>query len=247
MPDAFDTSGPETDTTSADDESPPCAVVLASGGMDSTTAAYEALERGYELFVLHTSYGQRTASKEYECARALADAVDAVEFVHVETDHLAAIGGSSLTDDGPIEDAATDREEIPSTYVPFRNANLLAMAVSYAEATSCEAVFVGAHSEDYAGYPDCRPAFFEAFQRVVDVGTKPETEISIEVPFVDCSKTEIAARGIDLGVPFERTWSCYRDEEPACGTCDSCAYRLGAFQALGERDPIPYAERPRFD
>ncbi|WP_254767605.1 7-cyano-7-deazaguanine synthase QueC [Salinilacihabitans rarus] len=223
------------------------AVVLLSGGMDSATTAYEARERGYEIHALHTSYGQRTEDRERECARLLADDLDAADFLRIETGHLAAVGGSSLTDEGtPVADADPDGEGIPDTYVPFRNANLLSMAVSYAEASGCSAVFVGAHSEDFAGYPDCRPAFFEAFERVVEVGTRPETGISIEAPFVEASKTDIAARGVDLGVPFEHTWSCYRAEEPACGTCDSCAFRLEAFQNIGVRDPIAYAERPSY-
>ncbi|QSG11315.1 7-cyano-7-deazaguanine synthase (queuosine biosynthesis) [Halapricum desulfuricans] len=223
------------------------AVVLVSGGMDSATAVYEAIDRGYEPYFLHTSYGQNTATRELECAQALAEDVDAADFLHVETEHLAAIGASSLTDEGvAVEDADLDSDEVPSSYVPFRNANLLAMAVSYAEANDCSAVFIGAHSEDFSGYPDCRPAFFEAFQGVVDAGTKPETEIEIVAPFVDWSKTDIAERGLELGVPYEHTWSCYRDEEPACGTCDACALRLQAFQNLGERDPIEYAQRPSY-
>lgn len=224
------------------------AVVLASGGMDSATAAYEAQTRGYDdLYLLHTSYGQNTEDREYECASALADHVDAADFLHVETGHLRQIGGSSLTDDEmAVADADTDGDEIPTSYVPFRNANLLSMAVSYAEASDCGAVFIGAHSEDFSGYPDCRPAFFEAFQRVVDVGTKPETEIDLVAPFVEWSKTDIAERGVELGVPYEDTWSCYRDDEPACGTCDACAFRLEAFQRIGERDPVPYAERPTY-
>ncbi len=220
------------------------AVVLLSGGMDSATAAYEAKERGYEISALHTSYGQRTEGKEYDCARRIAEELDAADFLHIETDHLAAIGGSSLTDESmAVGDAEeTDDEEIPDTYVPFRNANLLSMAVSYAEARGAEAVFIGAHSEDFAGYPDCRPAFFEAFEEVVEVGTKPETNVTIEAPYVEDSKTEIAERGLELGVPFGDTWSCYRDEAPACGTCDSCRYRLEAFERAGSEDPIPYAE-----
>ena len=222
------------------------AVVLASGGMDSATAAYEAQARGYEeLYLLHTSYGQNTEQREYECATALADHVGAADFCHVETGHLQQIGGSSLTDDGiAVEEADTDSDEIPSSYVPFRNANLLSMAVSYAEASDCTAVFIGAHSEDFSGYPDCRPAFFDAFQQVVDVGTKPETDISLLAPFVEWSKTDIAERGLELGVPYEDTWSCYRSDAPACGTCDACAFRLAAFQALDERDPIAYERRP---
>ena len=223
------------------------AVILVSGGMDSATAVYEAIERGYDPYLLHTSYGQETEAKERDCAEALAAAVDAPEFLHIETDHLAAIGASSLTDDElRVEEAEMDSDEIPSSYVPFRNANLLSMAVSYAEANDCSAVFIGAHSEDFSGYPDCRPEFFEAFQAVVDVGTKPETTIELEAPFVEWSKTDIAERGRELGVPYEMTWSCYRDEAPACGTCDACAFRLQAFQNLGVEDPIEYAERPSY-
>ncbi|MDT3433551.1 7-cyano-7-deazaguanine synthase QueC [Haloarcula sp. 1CSR25-25] len=224
------------------------AVVLASGGMDSATAAYEAQTRGYDhLYLLHTSYGQNTEDREYDCASALADHVDAADFLHVETGHLTRIGASSLTDDSmDVEDADTDSDEIPTSYVPFRNANLLSMAVSYAEANDCGAVFIGAHSEDFSGYPDCRPAFFDAFQGVIDAGTKPDTDIDLVAPFVEWSKTDIADRGVELGVPYEDTWSCYRDNEPACGTCDACAFRLEAFQRIGERDPIEYAERPEY-
>jgi 7-cyano-7-deazaguanine synthase len=223
------------------------AVVLVSGGMDSATAAIEARNRGYELYLLHTSYGQETESKELECATALAEYLDVENFLKIETTHLARIGASSLTDDSiDIEEADLDSDEIPTSYVPFRNANLLSMAVSYAEANDCDALFIGAHSEDYSGYPDCRPEFFDAFQQVINVGTKPETEIELIAPFVDWSKTEIAERGIELDVPYEITWSCYRDESPACGTCDACAFRLKAFQELGERDPIDYEERPEY-
>ncbi|MFD1646876.1 7-cyano-7-deazaguanine synthase QueC [Haloarchaeobius litoreus] len=223
------------------------AVILASGGMDSATAAAVAQNRGYELYMLHTSYGQRTESKEYESAKAQAERFDAADFLHLTTDHLSKIGDSSLTDDEmEVEDADLDSDEIPGSYVPFRNANLLSMATSYAEANDCDAVFIGAHSEDFSGYPDCRPAFFDAFQTIVDVGTKPETEIDIEAPFVEWSKTDIAERGIELEVPYNVTWSCYRDEAPACGTCDACAFRLQAFQNLDERDPIQYTERPEY-
>ncbi|WP_227354871.1 7-cyano-7-deazaguanine synthase QueC [Haladaptatus salinisoli] len=222
------------------------AVILASGGMDSATAAYEARDRGYEPYFLHTSYGQRTEGKEFDCAKRQADELDA-EFLRVETSHLATIGGSSLTDDEmAVEDADLESDEVPDTYVPFRNANLLSMAVSCAEANDCDAVFIGAHSEDFSGYPDCRPAFFEAFQRVVDIGTKPDTTVELVAPFVEWSKTDIARRGVDLDVPYEHTWSCYRASEPACGTCDACAYRLQAFQNVGVRDPIEYEERPNY-
>ena len=223
------------------------AVILASGGMDSATAVYEAMDRGYEPYLLHTSYGQRTEDKEFECAEALAEEVDAADFLHIKTGHLAQIGASSLTDeDMDVSDADLESDEIPTSYVPFRNSNLLSMATSYAEATGSSALFIGAHSEDFSGYPDCRPAFFDAFQEVIDVGTKPETEIGLKAPFVEWSKTEIAERGLELDVPYEITWSCYRDNEPACGTCDACAFRLEAFRSAGARDPIEYAERPEF-
>jgi len=224
------------------------AVILVSGGMDSATAVYEAMDRGYDPLFFHTSYGQRTEDKEYQCARELAEIVDAADFLHVETEHLAQIGASSLTDDEmDVAEADMESKEIPTSYVPFRNANLLSMATSYAEAQEASAIFIGAHSEDFAGYPDCRPAFFEAFQQVIEVGTKPETNIKLEAPFVEWSKTDIVERGLELGVPYEHTWSCYRAEAPACGTCDSCAFRLQAFQQAGVEDPIDYAERPAYN
>ena len=223
------------------------AVVLVSGGMDSATAAFEAVHRGYDLYFFHTTYGQQTANKESECAQQLADYMDVADFLHIETDHLARIGASSLTDDSiDVEEVDLDSDEIPSSYVPFRNANLLSMATSYAEANDCEAIFIGAHSEDYSGYPDCRPEFFDAFQQVIDIGTKPATSIEMVAPFVDWSKTDIVERGLDLDVPYEVTWSCYRKEAPACATCDACAYRLKAFQEAGVEDPIEYAERPAY-
>ncbi|WP_138797229.1 7-cyano-7-deazaguanine synthase QueC [Halostella sp. PRR32] len=233
--------------TTTDESTDKRAVVLASGGMDSATAAYVALERGYDLYLLHTSYGQQTEDRELECARKLAETTDAADFLHVETGHLSQIGASSLTDEEmAVADADLGDDEVPSSYVPFRNANLLSMAVSYAEANDCDAVFIGAHSEDFSGYPDCRPEFFDAFQSVVDVGTKSETSIDLVAPFVEWSKTDIAERGVSLDVPYAYTWSCYRDNEPACGTCDACAYRLQAFQRVGVRDPIEYAERPDY-
>lgn len=223
------------------------AVVLASGGMDSATAAAVAQERGYELYMLHTSYGQRTESKEYECAKAQAERFGATDFLRLTTDHLSKIGASSLTDEElAVSEADLERDEVPDSYVPFRNANLLSMAVAYAEANDCDAVFTGAHSEDFSGYPDCRPAFFEAFQGAVDAGTKDETAITVEAPFAEWSKADIAARGVERGVPYELTWSCYRSDEQACGTCDACAYRLQAFQRIGVRDPITYEQRPDY-
>lgn len=224
------------------------AVILVSGGMDSATAVYEAMDRGYHPHFLHTSYGQQTETKEYECATSLAEEVEPTDFLHIQTSHLSEIGASSLTEsEMEVQDADLESEEIPATYVPFRNANLLSMAVSYAEANECSSVFIGAHSEDFSGYPDCRPEFFDAYQAVIDAGTKPATSIELIAPFAEFSKTDIVKRGIELGVPFELTWSCYRNEEPACGTCDACAFRLEAFRQAGAKDPIEYIERPDFD
>ncbi|MEZ3143537.1 7-cyano-7-deazaguanine synthase QueC [Halobaculum sp. MBLA0143] len=238
----------DTDTNAtADSDDEKRAVVLVSGGMDSATAAYEARDRGYDLYFLHTSYGQETEAKERACAETLAREMDVRDFLAVETSHLSRIGASSLTDDGiEVGEADLDDDEVPDSYVPFRNANLLSMAVAYAEANDCSAVFLGAHSEDYSGYPDCRPEFFAAFQSVVDAGTKPETQIDVVAPFTEWSKTEIAERGTELDVPFADTWSCYRAEAPACGTCDACAYRLQAFQRAGLTDPVDYEERPTY-
>ncbi|WP_135366321.1 7-cyano-7-deazaguanine synthase QueC [Halosimplex halophilum] len=219
------------------------AVILVSGGMDSATAVFEAMDSGYSPYFFHSSYGQETESKEFECAKKLADHVDAPDLTHIDTGHLADIGGSSLTDEEmEVADADLDSEEVPSSYVPFRNANLLSMATSYAETIGASAVFIGAHSEDFSGYPDCRPEFFEAFQQVMNVGTKGETTIDLKAPFVEWSKTEIAERGLELDVPYDLTWSCYRSNEPACGTCDACAYRLKAFQEADAIDPIDYEE-----
>jgi 7-cyano-7-deazaguanine synthase len=223
------------------------AVILVSGGMDSATAVYEAMDAGYDPYLIHTSYGQNTEAKERECARLLAEHIDAEDFLHIETQHLATIGESSLTDDSiDVEEADLESDEIPSSYVPFRNANLLSMATSYAEAQDCDAIYIGAHSEDFSGYPDCRPAFFDAFQGVIDAGTKPDTSIELKAPFAEWTKTEIAQRGIELDVPYEITWSCYKSDSPACGTCDACAFRLQAFQNAEFEDPIEYEQRPTY-
>ena len=224
------------------------AVILVSGGMDSATAVYEAMDRGYEPYFFHTSYGQETENKERECAEILAKRVDAADFLNVETRHLAMIGASSLTDENiDVQEADLESDDIPTSYVPFRNANLLSMATSYAEANDCSAVFIGAHSEDFSGYPDCRPEFFEAFQQVVDVGTKPETKIDLVAPFVEWCKTDIVERGLELDVPYQITWSCYHEEAPACGMCDACAFRLQAFERADVEDPIAYQTRPSYE
>ncbi|MFA5397523.1 MAG: 7-cyano-7-deazaguanine synthase QueC [Methanomicrobiales archaeon] len=220
------------------------AVCLLSGGMDSSTLAYVARDRGYQIIALHLRYGQPTEDAEFACAKKIAASLNADEFLTVNLDYLRQIGGSSLTDDGlEIRDHGEAGAGVPNTYVPFRNANLIAIATSLAEARGAEAVFIGVQASDYVGYPDCSPRFIEAFQRVIDTGTAEETHIKLMAPFVNMSKTEILKQGFALGVPYEDTWSCYRSGAPACGTCDSCHYRLEAFRKAGQKDPIPYEVR----
>ncbi|KDE56316.1 7-cyano-7-deazaguanine synthase QueC [Methanoculleus sp. MH98A] len=217
------------------------AVCLLSGGMDSTTLAYVAKDMGYDIVALHFTYGQRTEAKERECARAVAKNLDALEFVEISLEHFKTIGASSLTDTSiPVEEYAGEEEGVPSTYVPFRNANLLAIATSLAEARRAEAVFIGVQTGDYPGYPDCRPEFIEAFQRAVDLGTAADPRIVLMTPFVRMSKVDIVRKGLELGVPYEQTWSCYQNNDRACGVCSSCRYRREAFRELGLEDPITY-------
>ncbi|MDN7012611.1 7-cyano-7-deazaguanine synthase QueC [Methanoculleus sp. FWC-SCC3] len=217
------------------------AVCLLSGGMDSTTLAYVAKDAGYEIIALHFTYGQRTEAKERECARTVARRLNAVEFVEISLEHFTKIGASSLTDESiPVEEYAGKEEEVPSTYVPFRNANLLAIATSLAEARRAEAIFIGVQTGDYPGYPDCRPEFIEAFQRAVDLGTVADPRIVLMTPFVRMSKMDIVRKGLALGVPYELTWSCYQNNDRACGVCSSCHYRREAFRELGFEDPIEY-------
>lgn len=220
------------------------AVCLLSGGMDSSTLAYVARDMGYSIIALHLCYGQPTEDKEYSCARKIAASLDVEEFLTVNLDYLRSIGGSSLTDDAlTIGDHTEVEKGLPNTYVPFRNANLIAIATSLAEARGADAIFIGVQASDYVGYPDCRPQFIEAFQHAIDTGTADETHIKLMAPFVNLSKTEILKQGFALGVPYGDTWSCYRSGAPACGTCDSCHYRLAAFLEVEREDPIPYEVR----
>ena len=217
------------------------AVCLISGGMDSATAAYLARDQGYSIIGLHVNYGQRTEGRERICARTLARLLGVKEFLEVDIGYLLAIGGSSLTDRLlSVEEYDPSHPELPGTYVPFRNANLLSIATSVAEVRGAEAIFIGVQSHDYSGYPDCRPSFIEAFQRVIDTGTRDTTNIRLHAPFVHMTKAEILHLGLCLGVPYEHTWSCYRSMGPACGRCGSCYFRQEAFREVGIPDPIPY-------
>jgi len=224
----------------------PRAVVLMSGGMDSCVTAAIA-RQSYEVAALHASYGQRTESREIQSFQALADHFGTFTRLAVKLDHFRAIGGSSLTDSSMvIRKADLSSNEIPNTYVPFRNAHFLSVATSWAEVLGATRIFIGAVWEDSSGYPDCRPEYYEAFNRVIRAGTRPSSNITIETPLIHLSKHEIVRKGINLGAPFHLTWSCYRDSDVACGVCDSCALRLRAFQEAGIDDPIPYSNRPEY-
>ncbi|MFN7930799.1 MAG: 7-cyano-7-deazaguanine synthase QueC [Blastocatellia bacterium] len=217
-------------------------VVLASGGMDScVTTAIAARDAG-EIAMLHVSYGQRTQAREFKAFSDIADFYSVTKRLTTSIDYLTKIGGSSLTDKNiEVSRANLASTEIPTSYVPFRNAHLLSIATSWAEVISANRIYIGAVAEDSSGYPDCRPEYYEAFNRLIAVGTKPETQIEIITPIITMRKSEIVQHGLQLGAPLHLTWSCYREEDLACGVCDSCALRLRGFQEAGIADPIAYA------
>ncbi|HBR57376.1 MAG TPA: 7-cyano-7-deazaguanine synthase QueC [Blastocatellia bacterium] len=217
------------------------AVVLVSGGMDSLVTAAIAGAECNELAFLHLSYGQRTEARERRAFNEIADFYKIKHRMDISLGYLTRIGGSSLTDHSlPVSVANLESDEIPTSYVPFRNANMLSIAVSWAEVIGANAIYIGAVAEDSSGYPDCRPEFYAAFQKAVDIGTRPETRIEIRTPIIALSKAEIVKKGTEFGAPFQLTWSCYRNEELACGRCDSCALRLRGFRQAGITDPIEY-------
>ncbi len=222
------------------------AVVLASGGMDSTVTAAIA-HQTCRLALLHLNYGQRTEKRELQAFNDVARFYRAEKTLVVNIHHLAQIGGSSLTDaDIAVSKADLASREIPTSYVPFRNAHLLSIATSWAEVIGASKIFVGAVEEDSSGYPDCRREFYDAFEKAIDIGTKPTTQIKIITPIIHLKKWEIVKKGVEIGVSFELTWSCYQREDVACGMCDSCGFRLRGFQKAGVKDPIEYAERPGY-
>ena len=209
--------------------------------MDScVTTAIAARE--CELAMLHVSYGQRTAARELRSFNQIADFYHAGRRMETSVEYLKLIGGSSLTDPSiEVSPANLESREIPTSYVPFRNAHLLSIATSWAEAIGAGRIYIGAVAEDSSGYPDCRPEYYEAFSKVIELGTKPETHIEIVTPVINLRKSEIVRRGLELGAPLHLTWSCYQGSDAACGTCDSCALRLRGFREAGVKDPIPYA------
>jgi 7-cyano-7-deazaguanine synthase len=222
------------------------AIILISGGMDSlVTAAIASKE--YDMAFLHINYGQRTEKRELKAFNDIADFYKVKQRLVVNIEYLAQIGGSSLTDKNmEVTKADLSHNGIPTSYVPFRNANILAIAASWAEVIGASRIFIGAVEEDSSGYPDCREVFYDAFNKVIELGTKPETKISIETPIIHLKKSEIIKRGAELNAPFELSWSCYRNEDKACGECDSCALRLRGFQLAGLEDPIEYIHKPNF-
>lgn len=220
------------------------AVCLISGGMDSLVALALARRHSPDTALLHVNYGHLTEKRELKAFQDIADHYGATRRLVVDIGYLREIGGSALTDRSvPLPAGQVDRVGIPVSYVPFRNANLLAIATSWAEVLSARQIYIGAVEEDSSGYPDCRESFFRAFNLVIAEGTRPETRIEIMTPLLHLSKREIVETGARLNVPFHLTWSCYCASEVACGTCDSCLLRLKGFAEAGLPDPIPYAAR----
>lgn len=221
------------------------AVCLVSGGLDSCVAAATAHAEGLDLAFLHIGYGQLTRDRELQAFHDIADFYSIEKRIAFEIPHLSQIGGSALTDRSielPLN-RDPDRAGIPASYVPFRNANLLSIATSWAEVLGAEWIYIGAVEEDSSGYPDCRRSFFDAFNLVIQEGTRPQTLLEVVAPLIHLSKADIVIRGLELRAPLHLTWSCYQAQDLACGVCDSCILRLRGFQLAGAADPIPYANR----
>ena len=222
----------------------PRAVLCLSGGMDSSVCAALAA-KDFDVYAVHFSYGQRTEARELKSAQDVARLVGAKEFMHLKMDLFRRIGGSALTDASIAVPEAAEEEaignEVPVTYVPFRNAHFLSAAVSWAEVLGAKTVFIGAVEQDSSGYPDCRPAYYDAFNALIAKGTK-EGDIRVVTPLIGLRKSEIVRLGVELGAPLHVSWSCYSGEAAACGVCESCALRLRAFRQAGCEDPIPYAQ-----
>lgn len=222
-------------------------IVLLSGGMDSALTLAIAKSESESVAALHLNYGQKTQSKELKAYNDLCDYYGIKDRLIVNISYLLNIGGSSLTDSNiEVEKANLESKDVPNSYVPFRNANILTIATSWAEVINASNIYIGAVQEDGSGYPDTREEFFRAFETAANLGTKPETNISIKTPIINLSKKEIVLKAVELGVPLEMTYSCYKNDEIACGECDSCAYRLRGFRLAGISDPINYLVRPNY-
>jgi len=216
------------------------AICILSGGMDSTTTTYIAKNEGYEIVALHFNYGQRTQNKELEAFNAICKELNITSTYIIDLDFFTQIGASALTDksiDIPINGI---EDGIPVTYVPFRNGIFLSIAGAIAEKENCEAMFIGVVEEDSSGYPDCTEDFIQSMQKSINLGTKDDTHIQIKTPLIHLKKEDIVKKAISEGVKLELTWSCYQNEDKACGVCDSCRLRLKGFQKAGIKDPISY-------
>jgi len=216
------------------------AVCIISGGMDSALGAKIAQNEGYEIIALHFNYGQRTEKKELESFRKIAKSLNAIEQYEIDLDFFKQIGASALTDSSLEVPTSGVEEGVPITYVPFRNGIFISIATAIAEKHGAEALFIGVVEEDSSGYPDCRESYINSMEQSINLGTKEETTLEIKMPLVHLQKSEIVKKSVELGVPLKDTWSCYQNEERACGVCDSCRLRLNGFELAGVEDPIEY-------
>ena len=217
------------------------AICIISGGMDSALAATIAKKQGYEIVALHFNYGQRTQQKELEAFKKIAKYLDAIATEIVDLDFFKQIGINALTDESIAVPTEGIKPGVPVTYVPFRNGIFLSIAAALAQKYEAEAIVIGVVEEDSSGYPDCRESFIEAMQRAINLGLN-DIDVTIQTPLIHLSKGDIVQKALELGVPLEHTWSCYKNSNKACGVCDSCRLRLKGFSEAGVQDPIAYEE-----
>lgn len=216
------------------------AVCILSGGMDSTLASYIAKNEGYEIIAVHFNYGQRTEKKELASFRNVCEDLQIKEKYEIDIPFFTQIGASALTDasiDVPVDGV---KPGVPITYVPFRNGIFLSIATAIAEKEEAQALFIGVVEEDSSGYPDCTDSFIDKMTGAINEGTKESTQLEIKTPLVHMQKEDIVKKSLELNVPLEHTWSCYKEESAACGVCDSCRLRLNGFEKAGATDPIIY-------
>ncbi len=216
------------------------AVCIMSGGMDSTLSAYMMKQDGYEIIGVHFNYHQRTQKKEFRCFESICDALEVKKRYVLDLDFFSQLGASALTDKSIDVPTGGIEEGVPITYVPFRNGIFLSMAAAIAEKEGASIISIGVVEEDSSGYPDCRKSYIKSMQESINLGTKETTNITIHMPLVEMKKSQIVQKSLDLHVPLQLTWSCYQDEEEACGVCDSCRLRLNGFKQAGVQDPINY-------